>query len=430
MSWFDDFGAGTYQTKTTTVAGGQNIFYDTKFLQFYKENLKLMGFGQRRPLPMNEGKVIQFYRWLQLVTTVAGVTLTEGVNPSATLAYGQNLQATIGEYGAFVQPSSLMAKTHIDGKVSKGIGSMSELLGQNAALMLDTLTQMIVCSNAAMPLRADYATDTGATFDGAVDSATTTTIVDATLITNTDYGDANDDLNQSIVTITGGRSKGQQRVVTDYVQASGTITVSPAWDVTPTAADTFTVTSADAIASGDALSYANVKKARTRLKNYLTPTWPGGYFIGLIDYDAASLLMDDSDWKAVHTYKDQTTGIFEGEIGKFAGVRFIEHSNAFRFPITTRGTAGSAYGPGADGANYSASGSVSAQLILGREAFGVTTLKNEMGNLTDPRVIVKTSGPNTTSDPLNRFSTAGWMIPYVCKGLNPLYAQQIWTYAA
>ena len=41
-------------------------------------------------------------------------------------------------------------------------------------------------------------------------------------------------------------------------------------------------------------------------------------------------------------------------------------------------------------------------------------------------MIIKTSGKNDTSNPLNRYGTAGWMLPYVCKALNPLFARQIW----
>lgn len=417
MTWFDDFGAGTYQTQSGI--DGVNIFYDKKFLSVVKNQLMLMSLGQRRPLPLGTGKTIQFHRWLNLAASVSNATLSEGVNPNATALKSQALQSGLAEYGAFAQISSLLKQGHIDRNVSKA----SELFGEHAATILDTLCHMKVGSNAAMPLRADQATAN--VFSGTVDSATSTTMTDAAIESNTNYGDANDDLNQSLLTITSGDAYGQQRAVPDYVASGGVMTVSPAWDVDPVAGDTYTVTSADDTGTSDKLSYANVKAAVTQLKKNRAPKF-GKHYVGLIGMDMASDLMDDSDWKNIQTYKDQTKGIFEGEIGTFMGVRWVEETNQFQFPITTIGTAGTSYGPGANGANYSASGAVTSALVMGREAFGVTTFKNKNKNLKGPIIKVKTSGPHTTSDPLDRYSTVGWVLEFVACPLNPLFAQQIW----
>jgi N4-gp56 family major capsid protein len=424
LGWYDDFGAGTYATTTSNVLNVGQIFYDKIFLEPQKQSLKLIPFGDRKPIPMAAGKTIEWNRYNDISASVSAALLSEGVNPSATLVTGQKLQATLKEYGQFAQIPSLLSQTHIDPKCSQ----MAGLFGEAASIILDTLTHMEVMANGAMPLRADFDVDTGATFTGAVDSATTTTVVDATLSANPDYGDANDDLNQSIITMLSGTSKGQQRAVTDYVTATGTITVSPAWDVTPVAGDTFIVTTADGIASGDKLTYENIKKARTNLKKYRAPAFQGGYYVALVGPDGASGLMDDDKWLAAQEYKDSVTGLFDGEIGKFAGVRFIEETNEFIFPITTRGTAGSSYGVGATGANYSTSGHVASVPILGRNAFGVTTFKNKQGQLPKPPIIVKESGPNDTGNPLNRYGTLGWVLEFACKGLQPLWAQQIWIY--
>ena len=422
MSWYDDFGDGTYDTTTSNVLNVGQIYYSKEFLERARPNLKLIPFGLRKPIPLGSGKTIEFNRWNEITGTPSSATLSEGINPNATNMTGQKLQATLVEYGQFAKISSLLSQTHIDPDCSEKV----QLFGDSASKILDLKAHMEVMANAAMPLRADYDVDTGATFSGAVDSATTTTVVDATLSTNTDYGDANDDLNQSVITMLTGGSAGQQRAVTDYVQSTGTITVSPAWDVTPSADDTFIVTTADGIASGDKLTYENTKKARTNLKKYGAPGFTGGFFVGVASPDALSGLMDDAKWIAVNEYKDNANGIFEGEVGKFMGVRWVEENNEFKFPITTRGTAGSSYGVGAAGANYSTSGTVTSVVILGQGAFGVTTFKNKMGQLPKPPIITKTSGPNDTSNPLNRYSTVGWALEFACKGIEPRWAQQIW----
>lgn len=424
MSWADDFYAATNATKTTNVGAGVNTYYDKKFLKTVTKRLRMIPLGQRRPLPEGMGKTIEFFRWLNISPSISSSLLSEGVNPDATSVKGQKIQATLAEYGAFSQVTSLLKQSHID----RNVEGLVDLWAEHAANVLELKCKSSVAATGAMPLRADYSTDTGATYTGTVDSATSTTLVDATLTSNTDYGDANDDLNQSIVTITSGTGYGQQRPVTDYVAASGTMTV-PSWDVNPEAGDSYTVVSADGIASGDALTYENIKRARTRLVSNEAMKYADGYFVAVASPEDLELLMDDSKWINAHTYKESMgTGLFSGEAGKFAGVRFIEDTAPFTFPITARGTAGTSYGVGDDGGNYSSTGEVRSTFILGREAFGVTTFRTKGGQARKPNIIVKTPNRNSTNDPLNRFSTVGWEVEAVYKGLNPLFAQQIWTY--
>ena len=428
MGWSDDFMGGTYQSKSTTVNNVGQIYYDKKFLDIAKGVFKLIPFGQRKPLPMASGLQIQFNRWLNLTADVSAATLTEGVNPNATLAYGQKLNATIAEYGAFIQVSSLLTKSHIDGRINGEIAGLVEILGEHSMNIMDTLAHMEVCSNGAMPLRADA--DTGAVYTGTFTTVTSVTSMASTgLAANTDYGDADDDLNQSLLTITSGLAQGIQRAVTDYVTSGGVMTFTDGFDIAPEVGDTFTVTDPSSITTGDDLSYANLKTARVELKRSRAQMFGGNYVL-IVSPEMAGNLMDDSDWKNVHTYKDQTTGIFEGEVGKIMGFRVIEETNEFKFPVAARGTAGSASGPGSAGANYSASGAVGAALALGKNAFGVTTFKNQNGKINKPPIIIKNSDSSTTSDPLNRYGTVGWQMDAVYKALDPRYARQIWVSAS
>jgi N4-gp56 family major capsid protein len=95
--------------------------------------------------------------------------------------------------------------------------------------------------------------------------------------------------------------------------------------------------------------------------------------------------MNDPNWKYPHQYQD-TTNIYEGEIGKIEGVRFVETSEAKIFE-----------GAGASGRN------VYATFVLGADAYGTTEIKN--GGLEH---IVKQLGSAGTADPLNQRATAGW----------------------
>ena len=183
-------------TATTTVGGGQNTFYSKKFLEVVYPLIKLVQFGQKQPLPMGTGKAIQFFRWNALDVSVSGATLTEGANGTATSITAQDISATLAEYGLWVQLSSLMQKSHIDGKISTSMTGIAELLANHAATVIDLKTQYEVAAHAAMPARADAAT--ASTYNGTITGATSTTVfADSDLETNTDYGDANHDLRQS-----------------------------------------------------------------------------------------------------------------------------------------------------------------------------------------------------------------------------------------
>lgn len=431
MSWAGGVWDATYGTNQTKIAAGVNTYYDKKFLRRALNTLVVAPMGQKRPLPKGEGKAIDFFRYNEISPSVSSSYLTEGTNPDPTLITGQKISATIAEYGGFSQHSSLVKMTHID----RELAGVSDLWGEHAGNIIDLLCQMALATGGAYPYRADEASGDGAyTFEGTVDSATSTTVVDTDVSSNTDFGDANDDLNQSIIVITSGTGYGQARPITDFVTSGGTITVSPAWDTTPAAGDTFVVVSAHGLDATDKLTTSNVRHAVTILRNNKATPMQGGMFVGVLNPTTEEGLMDDTNWTNVMQYKDspaaKTTGLFNGEVGEWGGVRWVRTTQPFRFPITNVGTAGASYGvgafvPGSTYTNYSATGAVYANFILGREAFGCTTLGGQ--DYWKPGIIVKNPGPSDTSNPLNRFSTVGWVLPFVAKGLNPMFAIQIWS---
>lgn len=201
-----------------------------------------------------------------------------------------------------------------------------------------------------------------------------------------------------------------------------------------------------------------------------------GYFAGIIHPDVAYDLMSDPKWVNVKTYSDPD-GIYEGEIGKIEGVRFVETTEAKIFhgadlasdsrtlkasgnvmnstDVTfTGGTvaAGALVGryvvvgggvyqvvsnttekmvldknvtvgdkeviyPGEGGKNGR---DVYSTLILGADAYGVTEL--EGGGL---QHIVKQRGSAGTADPLDQRATAGWKLAKVAERLVEQYMVRI-----
>lgn len=129
------------------------------------------------------------------------------------------------------------------------------------------------------------------------------------------------------------------------------------------------------------LTVDDVFKAARFLKTQNAPKINGSY-VAIVHPDVAYDLMRDPEWIEANKYS-AATKLFEGEIGKIGGVRFVESTEAKIFKEGDM--------------------SVYSTLVLGANAYGVTEL--EGGGL---RSIIKQLGSGGTADPLNQRATAGW----------------------
>ena len=168
------------------------------------------------------------------------------------------------------------------------------------------------------------------------------------------------------------------------------------------------VTARNALVGGQAtgnhyLTVDAVRRAVRFLKVMNAPKINGSY-VGIIHPDVSYDLMSDPKWVNVKTYSDPD-GIYEGEIGKIEGVRFVETSEAKVFD-----------GAGASGVD------VYSTLILGADAYGVTEITG--GGLEH---IVKQLGSAGTADPLNQRATAGWKATKTAERLVEQYMVRIET---
>ena len=146
-----------------------------------------------------------------------------------------------------------------------------------------------------------------------------------------------------------------------------------------------------------------VRRAVRFLKVMNAPKINGDY-VGIIHPDVSYDLMSDPKWVNVKTYSDPD-GIYEGEIGKIEGVRFVETSEAKVFE-----------GAGASGVD------VYSTLIMGDDAYGVTEVTG--GGL---QHIVKQLGSAGTADPLNQRATAGWKAIKTAERLVEAYMVRVET---
>lgn len=203
-----------------------------------------------------------------------------------------------------------------------------------------------------------------------------------------------------------------------------------------------------------------------------------GYYVGIIHPDVSYDLMSDPKWVNVKTYSDPD-GIYEGEIGRIEGVRFVETSEAKVFhgdnlasdsrTLTVNGAVTGAKSITFDGGTVAESALVGryvlvggtvtkvtanttttmtvednvtasdnaviypgeggkdgrdvySTLILGADAYGVTEVTG--GGL---QHIVKQLGSAGTADPLNQRATAGWKAIKVAERLVEPYMIRVET---
>jgi len=139
-------------------------------------------------------------------------------------------------------------------------------------------------------------------------------------------------------------------------------------------------------ALADNLTVEDIKKAARALKTQNAEKI-GDSYVAIIHPDVAFDLTNDPTWQNVKDYDPKDW--YEGEIGRIAGVRFVETTEAKIF----------------DGGVYST-------LVLADNAYGVTEI--EGGGL---QHFTKQLGSGGTSDPLDQRATVGWKATKVAERL-------------
>ena len=133
--------------QTTGSAGlsdEMKTFYDRVLLERTVPQLVFMKFGQRRDIPKNNGKIIEFRRFDSLAA--ATTPLTEGTPPSLKDLTVSAVTATIAQYGDAVGFSDLVSTTTIDPILTESV----QILADEAAETLDRLAQAVMVAGSVV----------------------------------------------------------------------------------------------------------------------------------------------------------------------------------------------------------------------------------------------------------------------------------------
>ena len=307
-------------TGTSGLSAEIKTYYSDYLIDNASPELVHDQFGQKRPIPQGNGKIVEFRRYAPLGKALT--PLTEGVTPDGQALSVSTITAEVHQYGGYVTISDILDMVAIDDNIVQA----TQLLGQQAGMTLDTITREVLNGGS-----------------------------------NVQYGD--------------GTSK---------------------------------IGSRAALTASNVLTVKGIQWAVRTLKRENAKPVSGGYFAGIIHPDVTYDLTRDDEWRWPHQYVD-TAELYTGEIGRVAGVRFVETSEAKLWVS----------------AAASSSLDVYSTLIIGANAYGVTEIQG--GGL---QHFVKAKGSAGTADPLDQRSTVGWKATKAAVRLVEEYMVRIETTSA
>lgn len=128
-------------TNLTTDSGLSSsvvTYYDRKLIKNAKPRLVHQRFGQKRQIPKNNGKSVNFRKFE--IFPAATTPISEGVTPDGRALDMTSVTAELKQYGDYVAGSDVLDLNAID----QVLDETFELLGDQAGLTLDHITRDII----------------------------------------------------------------------------------------------------------------------------------------------------------------------------------------------------------------------------------------------------------------------------------------------
>ena len=130
---------GTY-TQLQDLSAEMKTFYDKNLIRLAEPKMIHDQFGQKRPIPGGNGKVIEFRKFNALPAVPADRELVEGITPD-----GQNygvtaITAQVKQYGGYITTTDMLNLTAYDNNMQE----IMKLLASQAGRVSDTITRDII----------------------------------------------------------------------------------------------------------------------------------------------------------------------------------------------------------------------------------------------------------------------------------------------
>ena len=131
--------AGTVEkgalTNPDSLSAEMKTFYDKTLITLAGANLIHEQFGQKRPIPKNGGKTIEFRKFSRLPKALKPIT--EGVTPDGNKFNVTAVSCTVDQYGDYIEQTDMLELTAVDNTI---VEATKELAAQ-AGVTLDTVVR-------------------------------------------------------------------------------------------------------------------------------------------------------------------------------------------------------------------------------------------------------------------------------------------------
>ena len=134
------FAATVQTTLLGDLSAEMKTFYDMTLIDEATANLVHDQFGQKRPIPSNGGKTIEFRKFAPLAKALTPIT--EGITPDGKSLKVSTITATVSQYGDYITQSDVLELTALDNTILEA----TKLLGRQAGATLDTVVRDVLHS--------------------------------------------------------------------------------------------------------------------------------------------------------------------------------------------------------------------------------------------------------------------------------------------
>lgn len=120
--------ADTYAEGGAGLSAEMKTFYDKTLIELASPNLVFDQFAQKRPIPRNGGKSIEFRRFNSLPKALKPIT--EGVTPAGSKLTVTPVSATVDQYGDYVELTDMLELTSVDPVVVEATKQLADQAGR------------------------------------------------------------------------------------------------------------------------------------------------------------------------------------------------------------------------------------------------------------------------------------------------------------